>query len=255
LVAGSDTRNYFRADRAEGRVTAHLGHEDHELSLFGGARFENDWSTGWRDIDSVRGPFSIIHRKDIVNGASRANPLIDRGHVASGIVGGSGTYKGTRFAIEGNALIESAWHAPMATSTFTQLTLDEHGFLGTVLGQRIELNAHVVVTSGDTTPRQRYAYMGGGRTLPTEDLLSIGGDHLFLVDVSYVIPLKGVHLPVLGEPSIQPRFVTGAAGVGTFGVPVRNIGGRVMISVIQIDYLHNPVTHDDAVDAGIQIPF
>lgn len=254
LLAGGDTRNYFRADRTEGRLTGHFGHEDREVSLFGGVRFEDDWSTGWRDIDSVRGPFSFTHHHDTINGASRANPLIDRGHVASGIAGGTGTYKASRFAIQGDALVESAWHSPESTSTFTQLTLDERGLLRTLWGQRIEVNSHLVVTSGDSTPSQRYAYLGGGRTLPTEDLLSMGGDHLFLVDVSYVIPLHGVHIPALGTPSIQPRFVTGAAGVGHFGVPVRNIGGRVMVWLFQVDYLVNPDTHKHAFDAGIELP-
>jgi hypothetical protein len=204
--------------------------------------------------EGKRGPFSFAHRADIENGMSRPNPLIDRGHIASAFTGARGRYRTMRVTVEASAQLEAAWHAPASTSKFTQFTLDQRSAFGTFLDQRIETSAHLVVTSGDMTPRQRYAYLGGSRTLPTLDLLTLGGDRLFFADVGYVIPIRWVNVPMLGQPSIQPRFAVGAAGVGKFGVPVRNVGARLALWVFQLDYMVDPKSHRHAFDVGIQLP-
>src|SRR6185437_9745483 len=43
--------------------------------------------------------------------------------------------------------------------------------------QHFAFHAHGVLTAGDTAPPQRFAYLGGAGTLPTLDVLSLGGDH------------------------------------------------------------------------------
>jgi len=185
---------------------------------------------------------------------ARFNPLIDRGHIASALIGGRTEYKDSRFALHGYAELENAWHSPL-DGNFTQITLNERGIMQTVAEQRLELNAHFVFTGGDSTPRQRYAYLAGTGTIPTASTLALGGDRLFFVDGAYVIPVYGVNLPMLGRPSIAPRVLAGAAGVRRFGTPVTNVGGRVTAGLIQVGYLIDPHSHRWAFDGGITIPF
>ena len=68
--------------------------------------------------------------------------------------------------------------------------------------------------TGTSTPPQRWSYLGGSGTLPTLDLLSLGGDHLLYVETNYFIPFQKFDLPVVGAPSVTLRHILGSAGVG-----------------------------------------
>ncbi|MEO6777970.1 MAG: hypothetical protein ABI194_00830, partial [Gemmatimonadaceae bacterium] len=91
---GHDSRNYFRADRAEARLTSALKLPLDVATVFLGARTERDWSTGWRRDAGAgtmvvpRAPFSVLGRKDSTDGMWRPNPAIDGGHITSVIGGG-----------------------------------------------------------------------------------------------------------------------------------------------------------------------
>ncbi|HEV2642789.1 MAG TPA: hypothetical protein VGT98_08780, partial [Candidatus Elarobacter sp.] len=179
--SGSDSRNYFRADRAEARLIGRLPGTLDGVTLFVGGRTERDWSTGWRPGER-RGPFSIINRSDSTDGIDRPNPLITPGHITSAIAGGRAEYTGIRADAWIGGIIERATSGSV-TGAFTQATLDTHGGVETVAAQRIVLNAHLVTTatSGATgvTPTQRFGYLGGAGTLATVPTLVAGGDHLW----------------------------------------------------------------------------
>ena len=249
---GHDSRNYFRGDRAEARITSALKLPLDIATIFVGARTERDWSTGWQ-LGPRRGPYSVFGKSDTTNGMLRANPAIDAGHITSAIAGAHGEYTGILGAVNFDALFEAAGKSPLG-GNFQQLTLNEGLSLQTIADQHLELGGHLVTTSSGTrAPRQRFAYIGGSGSLATVDLLRLGGDHLYFLDALYVIPIAAIELPFVGSPYIAPHFATGAASVGGFGRPVQNIGGRIGVSVFTIDYLVNPRTHQHDFGAGVSL--
>jgi len=249
---GHDSRNYFRADRGEARLTSALHLPIDVSTVFAGVRSERDWSTGWRN-GSDMGPFSAFGRRDSVNGVQRPNPLIGNGHITSIIAGGHAEFVGISASEMLDVFLEAAGKSE-AGGSFQQLTISEAAAIPTYANQRIEIGAHLVATATNSfTPPQRYAYVGGSGSLSTIDLLSMGGDHLYYLDAMYVFPIARVQFPLLGSPYIAPRFVTGAASVGGFGAPTQNIGGRVGLAVFTLDYVVNPRTHKHDFGVGISL--
>ena len=249
---GHDARNYFRADRGEAVLTSSLKLPVDVATVFAGARMERDWSTGWRS-GANSGPYSILNSSDTVNGMQRPNPGIDEGHISSAIAGGHLEYDGLPGSATVNVLLEAAGSSP-AGGSFQQLTIDEAANVKTFRGQHLEIGGHLVTTAtSSVTPAQRFAYLGGSGSIATVDLLSLGGDHLYYLDLLYIIPITAIEIPWLGNPYVAPHFTTGAAAVGGFGEPVQNIGGRIGLSVFTLDYVINPRTHAHDFGAGVSL--
>jgi hypothetical protein len=249
---GRDSRNYFRADRGEARLTSTLKVPLDVATVFAGVRSERDWSTGWRSGPAM-GPYSILNRSDTVNGIQRPNPGIDAGHITSAIAGGHAEYAGALASGALDVLLEAAGKSPVGGS-FQQLTVNEAASISTIADQHVEIGGHLVTTATSSfAPRQRYSYVGGSGSLATVDLLSLGGDHLYFLDVLYVIPIAAIDIPLLGNPYIAPHFAAGAASVGGFGRPVQNIGGRIGASVFTVDYVLNPRTHKHDFGVGLSL--
>lgn len=251
---GRDSRNYFRADRAEARLTTslHLPIDLDAATVFAGVRTERDWSTGWRS-GADNAPYSMFGRGDTTNGIERPNPVIDQGHITSAIAGGHLEYVGLPASVLVDVLIEAASKSPVGGS-FQQLTIDEGASINTVAGQHLDVRGHLVASSGSSaTPSQRYAYLGGSGSLATVNLLDMGGDHLYFIDALYVVPINNVEIPLLGNPYIAPHFASGAAAIGGFGRSVQNIGARLGVAVFTLDYVINPRTHKQDFGAGISL--
>jgi hypothetical protein len=249
---GRDSRNYFRGDRGEARLTSSLHLPVDVATVFLGARAERDWSTGWRSGSNM-GPYSIFNNSDTTNGIERPNPAIDAGHITSAIAGGHLEYAGLPASLLVDVRLEAAGKTPLG-GNFQQLTLDEGASIKTVAGQHLDIRGHLVATAtSSATPRQRYAYVGGSGSLATVDLLSLGGDHLYLLDALYAIPINNIEIPILGNPYIAPHFAMGAAAVGGFGRPAQNIGARLGVSIFTLDYVINPRTHKSDFGAGISL--
>ncbi|HEY5087512.1 MAG TPA: hypothetical protein VII66_09165, partial [Gemmatimonadaceae bacterium] len=111
---GHDSRNYFRGDRGEARLTSSLRLPLDVATAFVGARTERDWSTGWRS-GSI-GPYSVFGRSDTTNGIQRPNPAIDAGHITSAILGGHAEYTGVPGAAMLDVLVEAAGKSPTGGS-------------------------------------------------------------------------------------------------------------------------------------------
>ena len=249
---GHDSRNYFRGDRGEARLTSALHIPVDVATVFVGARTERDWSTGWRS-GSDHGPYSAFNRSDTTDGIQRPNPAIDAGHITSAIAGGHLEYAGLPASVIVDVFLEAAGKGP-AGGSFQQLTINEGATIKTIAGQHFDIGGHLVATAANSfTPRQRYAYIGGSGSLATVDLLGLGGDHLYWLDALYVFPINNIEIPLLGNPYIAPHFVTGAAAVGGFGHRVQNIGARVGVAIFTLDYLYNPRTHAHDFGAGISL--
>ena len=247
LVTGSDTRNYFRADRAEARASRLWEGERIVVEPFVGARVERAWSVG-PDSAAESAPWSLLRRGDR-EAILRFNPPVTRGRIASALAGGRLDYEEATLRAGTRLLVESAPSAP-GDARFTQLTWDGEVEFPTFRDQSFEFFAHAVTSGGDAPP-QRWAYLGGSGTLRTVDLLSRGGDQLVFADSRYHIPLESIVVPLLGAPRLTLRHAIGGAGLGGIGTVTQNIGARIALGPFRVEYAMDPATREASFDVTL----
>ncbi|MBX6333402.1 MAG: hypothetical protein IRY91_16260 [Gemmatimonadaceae bacterium] len=246
LAAGRDYRNYWRADRIEGRLTREWSADVGQIALWGGARTERDWSV------AAGGPWSIWGQS-ARNGMRRANPAIERGRLSTAIAGVNGSLALANVMLNAAVTVERPFDAPR-DERFTQTTADLLVAFPTFSTQSFTLRSHAVLTAGDTALPQRFSYLGGAGTLPTFDVLQFGGDRLVFIESMYNVPLGFVHAPVLGAPVFSLRHAIGAAGVGKLPAFEQNLGARLSLGAAYVEYAIDPATRHDAVVAGLNVP-
>ena len=251
LFASLDTRNYYRADRFE----AALGRVDRtptvEVESYVGVVTERAWSVGARDTLGSR-PWTVIGRGDADNFA-RANPSVDRGRITSGVLGASVRWRYGDVVTNAVARVELPWQSP-GDRRFAQITVDGTVQFPTFGVQRFRSDIHVVATPGDTTPPQRFAYLGGSGTLPVmEEPLSLGGDQLLFVDGRYEIPFPRATLPFIGAPMLTLRHRVGSAGIQRVPRLAQNMGAMVTLSFVRLEYAVDPASRRQHV--GLAVAF
>jgi hypothetical protein len=253
FASGADTRNYYRADRADARVERVWETETGDIAPYVGALVERAWSAG-PDPFSQGAPFSIFGRRDRRNGMLRPNPSVANGSIASALVGAVAHWQGAGGVVTGgSARVELPFHALSSALRFTQGTFDANVGFPTFGTQRLDVFTHAVVTVGDTAPPQRFAYLGGSGTIVTRDLLELGGDQMLYVESQYTLPLERPRLPFVGSPTIALRHMVGGAGVGRLGDFVQNVGVRVSISLLRLDYAIDPSTRDSRFGVSLSL--
>ena len=254
LFLGSDARNYYRADRATLRFTRNVTVSSLGLTPFLGGNIEMGWSTG--SIPPIKTPWSVFGRDDDLK-MRRPNPPVAKGRINS-ILGGSGIQI-SRGGLEGklDVSVEHAFKAPTfacaftppvglppcGDEPFTQTTLHSEVKFPTFGAQTFEFLGHAVLAGGEVLPTQRWAYLGGARTLPTVDLLALGGDNLLFLRGDYIIPVERIELPFLGSPFLAIRYAAGTAGAGTLPTLIQNVGVGVGVGPIQVDYSIDPASN------------
>jgi len=248
IAVGSDSRNYFRADRGTGILSLEIGHPNITITPGIGGNFENDWSIGV-PVRHTNAPWSLFSKTDTLK-IRRTNPSIYPGHLAS-LLGRvlteyeSGGVKGSF-----SGLVEHSFKNPprrsstgflLASPDFTQLTLNAVVGFPTFRTQRFDFRGHGVFTSSDATaPPQRFAYLGGAGTLATVDLLALGGDKLFFANGEYSIPIESIDLPLVRNPIASLIYAAGSAGVGELPDFIQNIGVGIGFSMIKFEYYIDP---------------
>jgi hypothetical protein len=253
LVAGADTRNYYRADRADLRLEHAFEGEQADLAPWVGGLYERAWSAG-PGLFSAGGPYSFFGRHDRDEGILRPNPAVLRGTIASALLGATAHWQGQgSVAVGGSARVELPFAVPPGSGHFTQGTFDADVGFPTFGVQRLDVFAHAVATVGDTAPPQRFAYLGGPGTIVTRDLLSLGGDQLVYVESQYTIPLNRPRIPFVGSPTLALRHVIGSAGVGSLPGFVQNVGARVSLNLIRLDYAVDPATRDSRFGVSLSL--
>ncbi len=254
LAFGTDTRNYFRADRVEAKGSVDFAFGGFTVAPFIGGLFENAWSTGG-SLGPDTSVFSIFGRDD--EGIYRPNPGIRAGHIASLLTGFDGGWNSGDFTSSLSARVEYVLTALPSSVVdefkFTQTTLNGRAAFPTFGSQRLELKSHAVLTVGDTPPPQRYAYIGGSGTIPTLDLLEMGGDQLFFFDAAYIIPVERFTFKFVGSPQLRLRFITGSAGISELPDFVQNVGVRVGFPLIGVEYLVDPASGDSKISIGFSL--
>lgn len=254
LAFGTDTRNYFRADRIEATGSMDFAFGNFTLSPFVGGLFENAWSTGG-SLGPDTSVFSFFGKDD--EGIYRPNPAILAGHMASLLTGLNGGWNSGDFTSEFIARVEYVLSAMPSSLDddfrFVQTTLDGKAAFQTFGSQRLQLKSHAVFTGGDTPPPQRYAYLGGSGTIPTLDLLEMGGDQLFFLDAAYVIPIERFSFKFVGSPQVTLRFITGSAGISELPDFVQNVGVRVGFPMLGVEYLVDPASGKSKISFGVSM--
>ena len=244
FVAGTDSRNYHRADRGE--LTVHHLFDFTETSIepLLGVRAERAWPVG-PTIGDNRGPWSVFGRTNL-EGMLRPNPQIPRSSLLSALGGAALVWQSESVQVSARTIAESPIDAsapagtPFVESRFTQLTSDLNVGFPTFRNQEYEVDVHWVTTFGDTPPAQRFVYLGGPGTLPFLNMLEQGGDELLLVDQRYAIPLERVRIGFLGMPTIQLRHRIGSAGLGGLPDFEQMVGVGVSLTVIRAELQIDP---------------
>ena len=272
LGVGSDSRNYFRADRATARFTHTLTTGAFTLTPFVGGNIERDWSTG--SIRPPKSPWSFFGRKDVLK-MKRPNPRVKTGHISS-FLAGSGIAL-SRGGVEAklDATVEHSLKTSLtadcsgfptdaacalAPLDFTQITLHSQVDFPTFGSQTFSFLGHAVFGTSNIAPPQRFAYLGGSGTLATVNLLALGGDRLLYVQADYTVPFDRIQLPIVGSPFIGLRYSAGSAGQGTLPPLIQNLGVGAGVSLFRVDYSidparnRSPLSRKSAVSFGLSLP-
>ena len=239
LVFGDDERNYYRATRVGGRVARRWEGIAGLVEPWVGLRTEDARSVA-PDVAAASAPWSLLGRDDTTR-ILRPNPPVLPGRITSALVGTRAEWNADDLTAGGGAWIE----APLTSvgdRRFVQLTLNATTEFGTLRDHRLQLATHAVLTAGDTAPPQRFAYLGGGSTIPTLDELVLGGDELLFVEGTYLVPLPRPVLPRVGPPTIGLRYIAGSAGVQRLPAFVQNVGLRLLLAPLTVDVLVDPAT-------------
>jgi hypothetical protein len=237
LGLGLDTRNYYRADRAEATLHRLLESSTIAFASYIGVRAERDRSIG-PDSLADGGPWSFFGRTDI-DRIRRANPPVTRGDLRSALIGGLFDWELQRVRASFELTNEIA-DLNVSSRRFVQSTLDGAVRFPTFGAQFFYLNAHLIYTFGNTAPPQRWSYLGGSGTITTLPLLSMGGDRLAYIESNYYIPIPGIDLPIIGAPSVTLRHMIGSAGVGRLPSFEQNLAARLALSFLRFDAAVDP---------------
>ncbi len=245
FFAGSDARNYYRATIGELSIARRWESVHGELTPYVGVHGERA-SAVRPDSFPESGPWTVFGRHDRELGL-RLNPFVPTRDVYSGVVGAKWSWSRNDVTASvtakeevGDALADD--FDSHTDDVFAQLTL--HGILSfpTFGTQNFRFESHIVTpTGGDPAPLQRYVYLGGAGTLPTLDMLELGGDHLAYFDFRYNIPIDRLQIPFVGPPVVTIREALGTAGVGGWPALHQNTGLRVSASFLYGEWLFDPV--------------
>ncbi len=246
LLRGIDYRNYYRAEFAEARLSRLWQTSGADVRGWIGAKTERARSV------AAGGPWSFAHRRDAEEGMYRPNPAIEPGRISSGLAGGSIDWESQGVHATLRAEIESPFETPR-DERFQQIVFEGRIGFPTFRDQRFDLFTHNVITFGDTTPRQRFAYLGGQGTIPTLEKLSRGGDQLVFIESNYTIPVARWEIPLLGSPTFVLRHLIGAADVRRLRAFDQNVGLRAQLSFIRAEIFFDPSTHKSTGGVGLSL--
>jgi hypothetical protein len=256
LFVGDDARNYFRGTRAEATIERAWKSPTITITPYAGGRWESDRSVR-PDSFATGGPWTLLGRHD-PDDVLRPNPSIDAGDIGSAIAGAE--LRWTDAGVVANARIDeevgrfsAAVPDDFSNSTFAQTTFDGTIRFPTFGTQSVRIEGHGVYSSSGSTPRQRWAYVGGVGTIPTLELLSRGGDELIYIDGRYIVPLAAVKLPFGASPVIMLREVLAGAAVGRSPSLDQATGVRVALSVLFAEVLVDPAARRAHFDYGISM--
>lgn len=241
LFTGIDTRNYYRADRAQATLFGLFDGTHTAFEPYLGIRGEGDRPVR-PDSFATGGPWSLFGR-DSREKILRPNPAATRGRIASVLVGGQLDWEAQsiRARVE---VTNEAGSFSTGSRRFDQTTVDVAVRFPTFVAQEFFLSTHILHTFGDSTPTQRWSYVGGSGTITTLPLLSLGGDELLYIESNYFVAFPKLDLPLVGAPSITVRHIIGSAGIRKLPAFQQNLGVRAALSFLRFDVVVDPARRE-----------
>ncbi|MBV9880884.1 MAG: hypothetical protein JO180_10340 [Gemmatirosa sp.] len=254
FFAGSDVRNYHRVDRGEATIAREWETTSGYVTPFIGGLAERAWSVA-RDSSARSAPYSVLGRTDREEGMLRPNPAVSGGRIVSALGGVRLRVLAGPVVAAATVRAEVPFGVPDGARRFVQFTGDGQIAFPTFRTQHFDAFAHFVGSSGGPVPSQRYAYVGGSGTIPTMGLLEQGGDELLWLESRYAIPVTAIRLPFAGSPTVTLRHIVGGAGVSRLPDLTQNVGIRLALAALRIDYVIDPAhtgRHDFGVGVGLR---
>jgi hypothetical protein len=95
--------------------------------------------------------------------------------------------------------------------------------------------------------------LGGSGTLPTFDLLEFGGDQLLFFESRYSIPIERIEIPIVGSPVVMLRHMIGMAGIDSLPPFEQNLGVRLRVGPIRVDWTIEPVSRESKFSVGLSL--
>lgn len=258
ITVGNDARNYFRATRGEAKLNWAADTSTSDRSAYLGFRGEHALSVR-PDVGVTGGPW-VFHGRHDVDDMFRPNPQIQNGATYSIIFGGKGDWLvetiSTKAGLDieiGRTSFDSIAGAPRPINrSFAQATFDGSIDFPTFGLQTLRFDGHAVLTTRGSTPRQRWAYLGGSGTLLPLDLLVLGGDQLIYLDGRYNIPISRIQTPV-GSPVVTLRDAIGGADANRAPALHQAIGVRVSLATVYAEFMTDPATRVNRVGFGFSL--
>jgi hypothetical protein len=275
LGFGEDSRNYYRATRADASLSRRWAWTGSELTPYVGARWERAESAR-PDSTATSGPWAFSGRashEDML----RPNPPIDSGTIISGVLGARFDQRSDALTTRTTIEIEAGGFSPQIVGvsgtprSFAQATLDGGIAFPTFGTQSLQMDAHVVASWASDpvntvipfpgtpgierrgAPRQRWAYVGGWGSIPTLSLLERGGDELIYLDGRYNVPIDKVQLPFIGAPVVSLRSILAGADVQRWPSLAQAVGIRLSVSTVYGEWLIDPANRHNFFGAGLSI--
>ena len=251
LISGRDERNWYRATGGWATINRKFETPIMVSTYAIGGSFERATAARPGPIPTS-GPWSLFDRSDTAKGMFRPNPQIPGGDITSAIA--NAAYRWTAGQIK--ARVDLDVEAPISVSPgarFVQGTVDGRIDFPTFGLQRYRFELHAVGTT-ETAPGQRFVYLGGSGTLPTDEvLLGRAGDALLFMESRYEVPVPSVQLPFLGSPTLTFRHILGSAGVQSLPDFTQIVGVRLSVPYARVQYLIDTGTRKTKLTAGLSI--
>lgn len=256
LLLGEDARNYFRGNFAEARVTRTWTNRYGTVAPYLGLHAERDASVRPAPF-ATGGPWSLLGKSDS-DRILRPNPQVPAGDVKSVLGGAAFDWFASDITTHLVANEEVGEYTPRAaltgpSATIAQTTVDATVSFPTFGAQSLRIHGHGVLTTGDPTPLERFAYVGGAGSISTIDMLSLGGDEMLFFDSRYAIPLSRIMLPFVGAPTLILRHVIGSAGVRQLPSFEQAIGLRGAARGLYGEIMVDPTSHHVHMGVGISL--
>lgn len=215
LLGLGDLRNYYRAERAELRVTS--------TARQGWAPF---LSVQWEEASRMTArPLGVLFADDA---EVRPNPPVDEGRIVSLGAGLAHRRRSASSRFMGRLGVEAADSTVAGDFSFLLAEARLAWRQRLSRGHRLELRGLARWDATGELPRQRWSALGGGGSLPALGTLTLRGPRLAFLSATWLVPVEPLRLPVLGTPWI---FVRNAAGTAWSAGEAFGLEDNVMAGV------------------------
>jgi hypothetical protein len=255
LLGANDARDYYRATRERLTIARRWEHDALVLTPYLGAQHEHP--TTARPLPGAEhSPWTFFNRDD-ADDALRPNLPVETTGITSALGGLRIDWTPADIVARFDASAEiggmdRACSACASTpnSALAQLTVDGEIEFPTFGTQSLLAHGHGVV-SNSGTPHERFAFVGGKGTIPTLEMLELGGNQLVFVDARYNVPIDRINLPVVGPPTLTLREALGGAAIDAWPTIRQAIGVRAALSLLYLEWMVDPAHHQGRFTAGI----